>query len=34
MSELTHLDERGHAVMVDVSEKVGTVRTAVAQEAN
>lgn len=31
MSELTHLDERGHAVMVDVSEKVGTVRTAVAQ---
>jgi cyclic pyranopterin phosphate synthase len=29
-SGLTHLDELGHATMVDVSEKVATVRTAVA----
>lgn len=28
---LTHLDERGQAAMVDVSEKAPTVRTAVAQ---
>lgn len=28
---LTHLDERGHAAMVDVSDKAPTVRTAVAQ---
>ena len=31
MSQLTHLDERGQAAMVDVSEKAVTVRTAVAQ---
>ncbi len=31
MSQLTHLDERGHAAMVDVSQKAATVRTAVAQ---
>ena len=31
MSELTHLDARGQAAMVDVSEKAVTVRTAVAQ---
>ena len=31
MSTLTHLDERGHAAMVDVSEKAITTRTAVAQ---
>src|SRR6476659_6385613 len=31
MSELTHLDARGQAAMVDVSEKPVTVRTAVAQ---
>lgn len=31
MSQLTHLDERGQAAMVDVSEKAITVRTAVAQ---
>jgi cyclic pyranopterin monophosphate synthase len=31
MSQLTHLDERGRAAMVDVSEKAVTVRTAVAQ---
>jgi cyclic pyranopterin phosphate synthase len=31
MSQLTHLDERGRAAMVDVSEKTVTVRTAVAQ---
>lgn len=31
MSTLTHLDERGHATMVDVSEKAVTTRTAVAQ---
>lgn len=29
--ELTHLDARGHAAMVDVGEKVSTQRTAVAQ---
>ena len=31
MSQLTHLDARGQAAMVDVSEKASTVRTAVAQ---
>jgi cyclic pyranopterin monophosphate synthase len=31
MTELTHLDARGHASMVDVSEKSSTARTAVAQ---
>ena len=31
MSQLTHLDERGQAAMVDVSKKAVTVRTAVAQ---
>ena len=31
MTQLTHLDERGQAAMVDVSEKEVTVRTAVAQ---
>ena len=31
MSQLTHLDERGQAVMVDVSQKAITARTAVAQ---
>lgn len=31
MSDLTHLDARGQAAMVDVSEKAVTVRTAVAQ---
>lgn len=31
MSQLTHLDERGQAAMVDVSAKDATVRTAVAQ---
>ena len=31
MNQLTHLDERGQAAMVDVSEKAVTVRTAVAQ---
>ena len=31
MSQLTHLDERGQAAMVDVSEKAVTARTAVAQ---
>lgn len=30
MGELTHLDERGQARMVDVSEKPASVRTAVA----
>lgn len=30
-SQLTHLDSRGHAAMVDVSEKAVTTRTAVAQ---
>ena len=30
MANLTHLDERGHAQMVDVSEKNATSRTAVA----
>ena len=30
-AELTHLDARGHAAMVDVSEKAVTVRTAVAE---
>ena len=29
--QLTHLDERGHAAMVDVGDKVVTTRTAVAQ---
>ncbi len=31
MSNLTHLDEQGHATMVDVSEKAETTRTAVAR---
>lgn len=31
MSELTHFDEKGKAVMVDVSEKSDTVREAVAK---
>jgi cyclic pyranopterin phosphate synthase len=31
MSQLTHLDERGQAAMVDVSGKASTARTAVAQ---
>ncbi len=31
MSGLTHLDEKGHATMVDVSEKNATSRTAVAR---
>jgi cyclic pyranopterin phosphate synthase len=31
MAHLTHLDERGQAAMVDVSDKAITVRTAVAQ---
>ena len=31
MSKLTHLDERGHAAMVDVSAKDATVRSAVAR---
>jgi len=31
MSNLTHLDERGHATMVDVSDKAVTTRMAVAQ---
>jgi cyclic pyranopterin phosphate synthase len=31
MTQLTHLDERGQAAMVDVSAKAVTVRTAVAQ---
>ena len=31
MNELTHLDEKGHARMVDVSAKVVTVREAVAR---
>ncbi len=31
MSQLTHLDERGQAAMVDVSQKTITTRTAVAQ---
>lgn len=31
MTQLTHLDERGQAAMVDVSGKAVTVRTAVAQ---
>jgi len=30
-NQLTHLDEHGHATMVDVSEKTITTRTAVAQ---
>ena len=30
MAQLTHLDERGHATMVDVGEKAVTTRTAVA----
>lgn len=30
-NQLTHLDERGHAAMVDVSEKAITSRTAIAQ---
>lgn len=30
-NQLTHLDERGHAAMVDVSEKNVTSRTAIAQ---
>ena len=31
MTKLTHLDEQGHAHMVDVSDKVETARTAVAK---
>lgn len=31
MSDLTHLDARGHAAMVDVGDKVETTRTAVAR---
>ncbi len=31
MSQLTHLDEQGHATMVDVGDKAVTSRTAVAQ---
>lgn len=31
MTQLTHLDERGQATMVDVSAKAATVRTAVAR---
>src|SRR5438874_8240577 len=31
MSELSHLDEKGRARMVDVSEKAETVRSAVAK---
>jgi cyclic pyranopterin phosphate synthase len=31
MGELTHFDSKGNAVMVDVSEKTVTSRTAVAQ---
>ena len=31
MSNLTHLDEQGHATMVDVSAKAKTTRTAVAR---
>lgn len=31
MSRLTHLDEQGHAHMVDVSQKAETARTAVAR---
>lgn len=31
MSEFTHFDENGHAVMVDVSEKDNSVRVAVAK---
>jgi cyclic pyranopterin phosphate synthase len=31
MSRLTHLDEQGHAHMVDVSDKSATVRVAVAE---
>ena len=30
MSELTHFDKKGNAIMVDVSEKVVTTRTAIA----
>ncbi len=33
MSKLTHLDEKGHASMVDVADKDVTSRTAVAQGA-
>lgn len=31
MSELTHLDDKGHARMVDVGEKAGTERVAIAR---
>lgn len=31
MSGLTHLDERGHAAMVDVGDKAATTRTAIAR---
>lgn len=31
MSKLTHLDEQGHATMVDVGDKAETTRTAIAQ---
>ncbi len=31
MSRLTHLDEQGHATMVDVGDKAITTRTAIAQ---
>ena len=30
-NQLTHLDEQGHAAMVDVGDKVVTTRTAIAQ---
>jgi cyclic pyranopterin phosphate synthase len=33
MTELTHLDEQGHAHMVDVTGKVDTSRTAIARGA-
>lgn len=33
MSKLTHLDQRGHARMVDVSDKAETVRVAIAEGA-
>jgi cyclic pyranopterin monophosphate synthase len=32
-NQLTHLDERGHAAMVDVGDKAVTTRTAIAQGA-
>lgn len=33
MSKLTHLDQQGHARMVDVSDKAETVRVAIAEGA-